>query len=127
MPASNADTTGGNQAQYRINEVPWSEYTQDLQDTWPEYGDVALVVLARSGGEGADLPSGLPELEPYMTDGDYLQLCQEEIDMLTNLQQLKEQGVFKRSLCCSIPPTRCSWTFWTATALTRHCGSVTWA
>ena len=83
----NADTTGGNQAQYRINEVPWSEYTQDLQDTWPEYGDVALVVLARSGGEGADLPSGLPELEPYMTDGDYLQLCQEEIDMLTNLQQ----------------------------------------
>ncbi len=92
----NADTTGGNQAQYRINEVPWSEYTQDLQDTWPEYGDVALVVLARSGGEGADLPSGLPELEPYMTDGDYLQLCQEEIDMLTNLQQLKEQGVFKK-------------------------------
>ena len=24
----NADTSGGNQAQYRINEVPWSEYTQ---------------------------------------------------------------------------------------------------
>ena len=92
----NADTTGGNQSQYRINEVPWSEYTQELQNTWSDYGDVALVVLARSGGEGADLPSGLPELEPYMTDGDYLRLCQEEVDMLSNLQQLKEQGVFKK-------------------------------
>lgn len=92
----NADTTGGSQSQYRINEVPWSEYTEELQNTWPEYGDVALVVLARSGGEGADLPSGLPELEDYMTDGDYLRLCREEIDMFTNLQQLKEQGVFKK-------------------------------
>ena len=92
----NADTTGGNQGQYRINEVPWSEYSDALKGTWSQYGDVALVTLARSGGEGADLPSGLPELEPYMTDGDYLRLCKEEVDMLENLQQLKEQGVFKK-------------------------------
>ena len=92
----NADTTGGSQSQYQINEVPWSEYTEELQNTWSEYGDVALVVLARSGGEGADLPSGLPELEAYMTDGDYLRLCKEETDMLANLQQLKEQGIFKK-------------------------------
>ena len=92
----NADTTGGNQTQYRINEVPWSEYSDALQATWSNYGDVALVVLARSGGEGADLPSGLPELEPYMTDGDYLRLCKEEVELLENLQALKEQGVFKK-------------------------------
>ncbi|MDY4662553.1 glycoside hydrolase family 3 C-terminal domain-containing protein, partial [Pseudoflavonifractor capillosus] len=92
----NADTTGGNQSQYRINEVPWSEYSDALQATWSNYGDVALVVLARSGGEGADLPSGLPELEPYMTDGDYLRLCKEEVEMFENLEALKEQGVFKK-------------------------------
>jgi len=92
----NADTTGGNQGQYRINEVPWEKYTDALQGTWADYGDVALVVLARSGGEGADLPSGLPELEPYMTDGDYLRLCKEELDMFENLEKLKEQGVFKK-------------------------------
>jgi len=92
----NADTTGGNQAQYRINEVPWEKYPEALKNTWSNYGDVALVVLARSGGEGADLPSGLPELEEYMTDGDYLRLCKEEIDMLSNLEKLKEQGVFKK-------------------------------
>lgn len=92
----NADTTGGNQGQYRINEVPWDKYTDSLKNSWSSYGDVALVVLARSGGEGADLPSGLPELEPYMTDGDYLRLSKEEKDMLSNLEQLKNQGVFKK-------------------------------
>ena len=92
----NADTTGGNQAQYRINEVPWEKYSDALKGTWANYGDVALVVLARSGGEGADLPSGLPELAEYMTDGDYLRLCKEEIDMFQNLEQLKKDGVFKK-------------------------------
>jgi len=92
----NADTTGGNQAQYRINEVPWEKYSDALKGTWANYGDVALVVLARSGGEGADLPSGLPELTEYMTDGDYLRLCKEEIDMFENLEQLKKDGVFKK-------------------------------
>ncbi|MBR1842503.1 MAG: glycoside hydrolase family 3 C-terminal domain-containing protein [Oscillospiraceae bacterium] len=92
----NAATTGGNQAQYRINEVPWEKYPDALKGTWANYGDVALVVLARSGGEGADLPSGLPELEEYMTGGDYLRLCKEEIEMLENLEKLKADGTFKK-------------------------------
>lgn len=91
----NAATTGGNQAQYRINEVPWAKYPQKLIDGYSEYGDVALVVLARSGGEGADLPSGLPELEEFMTGGDYLRLCKEEIEMLENVEK---------------PPPAASWT-----------------
>ena len=57
---------------------------------------MALVVLSRSGGEGADVPSGLPELEEFMTDGDYLRLCKEETDMLSGLEQLKKDGVFKK-------------------------------
>ena len=92
----NADTTGGNQEQYRINEVPWEKYTDALKATWSNYGDVALVVLARSGGEGADLPSGNPALVDYMTDGDYLRLCKEEIEMFENLEQLKKDGTFKK-------------------------------
>ena len=92
----NAATTGGNQAQYRINEIPWEKYPDALKNTFAAYGDVALVVLARSGGEGADLPSGLAELEAYMTDGDYLRLCKEEIEMFENLQALKENGTFKK-------------------------------
>ena len=92
----NADTTGGSQEQYRINEVPWDKYTDALKGTWTNYGDVALVVLARSGGEGADLPSGNAALVDYMTDGDYLRLCKEEIEMFENLEQLKKDGTFKK-------------------------------
>lgn len=92
----NADTTGGNQGQYRINEIPWEKYSDSLKKTWAEYGDVALVVLARSGGEGADVPSGREDLKDFMTDGDYLRLCKEEIEMFENLEKLKADGTFKK-------------------------------
>lgn len=92
----NAITTGGHQGQYRINEVPWSKYSAALQSTFANYGDVALVNLARSGGEGADLPSAHPDLVDYMTDGDYLQLCKEEKEMFENLERMKNEGVFKK-------------------------------
>ncbi len=92
----NADLAGGGPEQYRINEVPWEKYPEAVKATFSDFGDVALVVLSRSSGEGADLPSGLPELEEYMTDGDYLRLCPEEEELLENLRQLKEDGVFRR-------------------------------
>ena len=91
----NAALSGGSPEQYRINEVPWSKYGEALKNTFKNYGDVALVVLARSGGEGADLPSGLESLKPYMTDGDYLRLCKEEVELLQNLKAMKEAGTFK--------------------------------
>lgn len=99
----NAATTGGNQGQYRINEVPWSEYeSAGVTSSFANYGDVALVVLARSGGEGADLPddeacftsNGATDYDS--TDGDYLRLSQEETDMLDHIQQYKEDGVFEK-------------------------------
>jgi len=92
----NATLSAGDADRYRINEVPWEKYSDALKSTFANYGDCALVMLSRSSGEGADLPSGMPELEPYMTGGDYLRLCKEEIDLLENLRQLKEQGVFKK-------------------------------
>ena len=98
----NAATTGGNQGQYRINEVPWEKYTDSLKNTFASYGDVALVVLARSGGEGADLPdkdscftnNGATDYDS--TDGDYLRLSAEERDMLSNISKYKQDGTFKK-------------------------------
>ena len=92
----NAALSGGDPSQYRINEVPWEEYTDALKSTFADYGDAALVTLSRSSGEGADLPGGLEALEPYMTGGDYLRLCKEEMELLQNLKGLKDQGVFKK-------------------------------
>ena len=92
----NAKLSGGSPDQYRINEIPWDKYSETLKSTFAEYGDCALVLLSRSSGEGADLPSGLESLEPYMTDGDYLRLCKEEIELLENLKTLKENGTFRK-------------------------------
>ena len=92
----NADLSGGSPDQYRINEVPWEKYPDALKSSFADFGDCAIVVFSRSSGEGADLPSGLESLAAYMTDGDYLQLCREERELLENLQALKEEGVFQK-------------------------------
>ena len=41
---------------WEINEVPWDVYTEEVIDSAASYGDAAIVVFGRSGGEGTDLP-----------------------------------------------------------------------
>ena len=90
----NAATTGGKIDDYKINEAPWNEViTSEVEDSFREYGDCALVVLARSGGEGNDLP--MKECSDG-TDGDYLRLSKNEIDMLKGLKAYKDKGTFKK-------------------------------
>lgn len=93
---ANASTSGGSQEDYRLDEVPWEAYTDAVKDTFVGYGDVALVMLSRSGGEGADLPSHNENLAEYLTDGDYLKLCKEEKELLQNLKEYKQNGIFKK-------------------------------
>lgn len=77
---------------YKINEVPWSVYPADVQSSFSSYGDAAVFVLARGGGEGGDLWRTGTDGE----NGDYLALSQEEKGTLAQLGQLKAQGVFQR-------------------------------
>jgi beta-glucosidase len=56
---------------YAINEVPSSVYTSDVKSSFAAYGDAAIVVLGRAGGESGDLDIG------------YLSLTAEEKDLLT--------------------------------------------
>ena len=56
-PASISDALVAN-TQYGVNEAPWAEVESANSSTFAEYGDAAIVVLSRSGGEGADLPDG---------------------------------------------------------------------
>ena len=72
-----------------IAEAPWSVYTSAVQDSFSKFGDAAIVVFSRIGGEGNDL-SHLPEYN-------YLELSQEERQLLQELKQLREQGFFKAS------------------------------
>ena len=67
-----------NNAEFLINEVPHSVYTDTEWNSVAEYGDAAIVVLGRICGEGADLPwynSG-------DGDGNILSLSTEERDLL---------------------------------------------
>ena len=66
-----------------INEAPWSVYTEDVISSVSEYGDAAIVVLSRVGGEGADLS---------YQGTNYLALSDVEKEMMQNVMSLKEQG-----------------------------------
>lgn len=71
----------------KINEVPWEVYTEDVKNSIAQYGDAAIVVFSRIGGEGADCTF----------DGDnYLALEPNEVKLMENLKALKDAGTVKK-------------------------------
>ena len=66
-------------------EVPWDVYTDDVLESVEDYGDAAIVVISRIGGEGNDLDVD--------EDGGYLALDDNERDMLAGIAELKAEGV----------------------------------
>ena len=93
---------------FMINEVPMdviraSEGYQDL----PRYGDAAIMIIKRAGGEGSDLPAtssttpgeySIDHTTTHTTDGtngDYLQLSPQEKEILAGLKEEKDQGNIK--------------------------------
>lgn len=88
-----------------MGEAPWNEVESANGSTFAEYGDAAIVVLARLGGEGSDMPRGdrslstLDDVDGALgdsTNGDYLKLSPKEKDLLAGLKAKKDAGVFKK-------------------------------
>ena len=76
-----------------IGGVPWADVNAAGGDTFSEYGEAAIFILGRVGGEGSDLPkTGAPDAY----NGDFLHLSQREMDTLAGLKELKDAGVFKK-------------------------------
>ena len=76
-----------------IGGVPWEDVSAAGGDTFAEYGDAAIYIFGRVGGEGSDLPkTGAPDA----LNGDFLHLSQREVDTLKGLKALKDAGVFKK-------------------------------
>ena len=97
-PESISDTLEAN-TQFAVNEAPWSKL-ESAESSFQDYGDAAIVVLSRAGGEGADLPSGTNGttdswISSSEGSGNYLELSKEELELLENLKKLKDQGTFK--------------------------------
>lgn len=71
--------TGNN---FDVNEPPVSDYSDALIQSAKDFSDVALVVISRLGGEGADLPMDMSATPGGDAGKHYLELQQVEIDML---------------------------------------------
>lgn len=75
-----------------IVEAPWSLYSEDVLGSVEEYGDAAIVVLSRIGGEGAD-----SYFDHELGDGkNYLALNQEEKDMMAGIKAMKDAGTIDK-------------------------------
>ena len=73
-----------------IVEAPWSLYTETagVLESIEEYGDAAIVVLSRIGGEGAD-----SYFDHTLGNGkNYLALNAIEREMMENIKKLKDEG-----------------------------------
>ena len=71
----------GERAQYHVNEVPVSAYTDDVKSSFTAYGDVAIVVLTRVSGEMFDMP-----MDGFVDGTNSLELTKEEIDMFEMIE-----------------------------------------
>ncbi len=68
---------------FNIGEAPWSVYNDEVKNSFEAYGDAVIITLSRIGGEGADAKQ------------DYLQLDQNEKDMMAAAAQMKADGKIK--------------------------------
>ena len=81
-----------NNAEYTVNEVPMSAYSDTEWSSVKDYGDAAIFVISRVCGEGADLPwYGAGD-----GDGNILALSGEEQALLKKLSDLKAAGDIKK-------------------------------
>ncbi len=81
-----------------IAEVPVEDYPDSLKDSFARYGDAAIVVIGRVGGEGCDLPVSMADFAPVAADQSkhYLELDSREIAMLEYVKAQKDAGAIHK-------------------------------
>lgn len=77
--------SGDGEGNWKIDEVPQSEYTQKVKDSYSRYNDAAIIVISRGSGEGADLPRSMDRFGGS-ADRHYLQLTKEEDELFAAVQ-----------------------------------------
>lgn len=76
----------------KINEAPWDKVYEKAGTSFNTYGGAAIITLGRMGAENSDLKtSGSDGL-----DGSYLDISQQEKELITEVVKLKNNGVFDK-------------------------------
>ncbi|MBR1842466.1 MAG: glycoside hydrolase family 3 C-terminal domain-containing protein [Oscillospiraceae bacterium] len=75
---------GGVAGTWQLDEVPQSEYTDELKSSYADYSDAAIVVISRGGSEGGDLPRYMGRYGGSDSDS-YLDLTPEEKDLFASV------------------------------------------
>ena len=106
--ANSSDLDNGDNQKIATAETPQSKYTDAVKNSYADYSDAALVVITRIGGEGFDLPRYQGDSEGTVSaDSHYLELDQNEIDLLTAVTD----GTFKRVVVVFNTPSSFEATF----------------
>ena len=106
--ANSSDLDNGDNQKIATAETPQSKYTDAVKNSYADYSDAALVVITRIGGEGFDLPRYQGDSEGAVSvDSHYLELDQNEIDLLTAVTD----GTFKRVVVVFNTPSSFEATF----------------
>ncbi len=107
--AAGAYAASSSQKSVKIGDVPWNVIKEGSgYSALGEYGDAAIMIIKRTGGEGYDLPAttsstpgeySIDKTAATVSDGvngDYLQLSASEISILEGLKAEKAQGKVKK-------------------------------
>lgn len=106
--ANSTDLDNGDNQKIATAETPQNKYTDAVRNSYADYSDAALVVITRIGGEGFDLPRYQGDSEGAVSpDSHYLELDQNEIDLLTAVTD----GTFKRVVVVFNTPSSFEATF----------------
>lgn len=106
--ANSSDLDNGDNQKIATAETPQSKYIDAVKNSYADYSDAALVVITRIGGEGFDLPRYQGDSEGAVSpDSHYLELDQNEIDLLTAVTD----GTFKRVVVVFNTPSSFEATF----------------
>lgn len=106
--ANSSDLDNGDNQKIATAETPQNKYTDAVRNSYADYSDAALVVITSIGGEGFDLPRYQGDSEGAASpDSHYLELDQNEIDLLT----AATDGTFKRVVVVFNTPSSFEATF----------------
>lgn len=106
--ANSSNLDNGDNQKIATAETPQNKYTDAVKNSYADYSDAALVVITRIGGEGFDLPRYQGDSEGAVSaDSHYLELDQNEIDLLTAVTD----GTFKRVVVVFNTPSSFEATF----------------